>query len=76
MIKTTRVTARFSVEDKRLLAQIAARLHRTNSDTLRLLVLEKAHELSLVQNQIMFYEKEIYDQPYRQNSKPAASDAY
>jgi uncharacterized protein (DUF1778 family) len=61
MIKTTRVTARFSVEEKRLLAQVATHLHRTNSDTLRLLVLEKAHELSLVQNQIMFYEKEIYD---------------
>jgi hypothetical protein len=61
MIKTTRVTARFSVEEKRLLSQVATYLHRTNSDTLRLLVLEKAHELSLVQNPIMFYEKEMYD---------------
>jgi hypothetical protein len=47
-MRTSRISARFSESEKRLLASVAARLRRTQSDTLRLLVYDKAQELAIV----------------------------
>lgn len=48
VVRTSKISARFSVSEKHLLASVAARLRRTQSDTLRLLVYEKAQELAIV----------------------------
>lgn len=48
-MRRSRISARFSTSEKQLLARVAARLHRTQSDTLRVLVYEKARELSLLE---------------------------
>jgi hypothetical protein len=47
-MRTSRISARFSESEKRLLASLAARLRRTQSDTLRFLIYEKAQDLELV----------------------------
>jgi hypothetical protein len=47
-MRTSRISARFSESERRLLASLAARLRRTQSDTLRLLIYEKAQDLELV----------------------------
>jgi hypothetical protein len=47
-VRTSRISARFSESEKRLLASLAARLRRTQSDTLRFLIYEKAQDLELV----------------------------
>ena len=48
-MRSSRISARFSTSEKQLLAKVASRLHRTQSDTLRVLVYEKAKELGLVE---------------------------
>ena len=50
MTRNTRITARFSPEEQTLLIHVAARLQRTKSDTLRILIHEKAVELGLKPN--------------------------
>lgn len=45
MSRTTRVSARFSPEEQALLIFVAVRLQRTKSDTIRILIREKALEL-------------------------------
>ena len=47
MYRNKRFTARFSPEDQNLLVHLAARLRRTKSDTVRILIYEKAVELDL-----------------------------
>lgn len=66
MKRTAKVTARFSDDEKLLLTRVAIRLQRTNSDTLRLLVLAKAEELGLP-NQL--YRKES-DEEHKSKDYP------
>ena len=47
MQRNTKFSARFSPEDQALLVHIAACLQRTKSDTVRILIYEKAYELGL-----------------------------
>ena len=47
MHRNTKFSARFSPEDQALLVHVAACLQRTKSDTVRLLIYEKASELGL-----------------------------
>ncbi len=49
-MRDTRFSARFSRKDQQLLIEIAACLHRTKSDTVRILIYEKAAELGLLSN--------------------------
>lgn len=46
-MKNIRISARFSEAEKQMLTIVAAQLHRTQSDTLRVLIYEKAEELEL-----------------------------
>lgn len=48
MYRNTRFSARFSPEDQDLLVHVAARLQRSKSDTVRILIYEKALELELI----------------------------
>jgi predicted DNA-binding protein len=47
MYRNKRFTARLSPEDKNLLVHLAAYLRRTKSDTVRILIYEKAVELGI-----------------------------
>jgi hypothetical protein len=47
MMKSIRISARFSAVEKHLLTRVAEQLRRTQSDTLRVLIYEKAEELEL-----------------------------
>jgi hypothetical protein len=47
MSKTTKFTARFSPEEQALLVHVAAHMQRSKSDTVRILIQEKALELGL-----------------------------
>ena len=47
MYRNKRFSARFSREDKNLLVHLAACLRRTKSDTVRILIYEKAVELGI-----------------------------
>ena len=46
-MKSIRISARFSAVEKHLLTRVAEQLRRTQSDTLRVLIYEKAEELEL-----------------------------
>ncbi|MBK9050867.1 MAG: hypothetical protein IPL78_08125 [Chloroflexi bacterium] len=46
--KGIRFNIRLAQEDKQLLQQVAQQMHRTMSDSLRILVLEKAVDLALI----------------------------
>jgi uncharacterized protein (DUF1778 family) len=46
--KGIRFNIRLSKEEKKLLHQVARQMHRTMSDALRILVLEKAVDLALI----------------------------
>ena len=48
MPRTRKISARFSAGEKKLLARVAACLRRTQSDTLRILIVEKAVALQLI----------------------------
>jgi hypothetical protein len=48
MNRNTKFSARFSQEDQTLLIHVAARLHRSKSDAVRILIHEKAAELGLI----------------------------
>lgn len=50
MYRNTKFSARFSTQDQDLLVHVAACLHRTKSDTVRILIYEKADELGLTAN--------------------------
>jgi hypothetical protein len=46
-MRNTKFSARFSPEDQTLLIHVAARMHRSKSDAVRILIREKAAELGL-----------------------------
>lgn len=60
MYRKIKFTARFSVDEQALLVHLAARLHRTKSDTIRILIYEKAEELGLLPEQRLPYQYESY----------------
>jgi hypothetical protein len=47
-MRNTRFSARFSQQDQTLLIHIAACMQRSKSDTVRILIYEKAAELGLI----------------------------
>jgi hypothetical protein len=48
MFRSTKFSARFSPDDQALLVHVAARMRRTKSDAVRILIYEKAAELGLL----------------------------
>lgn len=57
MYRNTRFAARFSKEDQDLLVLVAACLQRTKSDTVRILIYEKAAELDLLPNYSVCFDQ-------------------
>lgn len=55
MYRNTRFVARFSPQDQDLLVHVAAYLQRTKSDTVRILIYEKAAELGLQSSRLSPY---------------------
>jgi hypothetical protein len=60
MNRNTKFSARFSPEDQTLLIHVAARLHRSKSDAVRILIHEKAAELGLL-NESASYRSKGYE---------------
>lgn len=59
-MRNTRFSARFSRQDQALLVHLAACMQRTKSDTVRILIYEKAVELELIPRRVprSHHEKE------------------
>ena len=55
MNRNTKFSARFSPEDQALLVHVAARMRRTKSDAVRLLIYEKAAEFGLLSDKASFH---------------------
>ena len=62
MIRDTRFSARFSRQDQTLLIHLAACMQRSKSDTVRILIYEKAAELDLLPNHNPCFQQERKDQ--------------